>query len=251
MSAGVTPPVRWSVTSEGIATIQMADADGRNALSETFVHALTAALDEASADPASRVLVLTGTPDVFCSGAPRPVLLDLLEGALTPGDILLPEALLSVPLPLIAAMEGHAVGGGFAVGLCADMVIVARESRYGCTFMDLGLTPGMGTTRLLEQVLSPALARELLFSGEARRGSAFDGHGFNYVLPRAEVVPKAHALAARIADKPRHALETLKRGLSARRRLAFEQSLALESAMHRAVLGDPETRRRIETDYVE
>ncbi len=248
----VAPPVRWSVDSDGIATIHMADADGRNALSEAFVHALTTALDAAAADPAAKVLVLTGTQEVFCSGAPRSLLLDLLAGTLMPSDILLPKAILSLPLPLIAAMEGHAVGGGFALGLCADVVIVARESRYGCNFMDLGLTPGMGTTRLLEQVLSPALARELIFSGELRRGSAFDGHGgFNYVLPRAEVGLKARDLAARLAEKPRHALATLKRGLAARRLRVFEDSLALESAMHRAVLADPETRRRIEADYVE
>jgi polyketide biosynthesis enoyl-CoA hydratase PksI len=250
MSA-VAPPVRWSVTADGVATIQMADADGRNALSEAFVHALTTAMAAAAADPAARVMILSGTAEVFCSGAPQSLLLDLLAGTMTPSDILLPKAMLSAPLPLIAAMAGHAVGGGFALGLCADIVIVARESRYGCNFMDLGLTPGMGTTRLLEQVLSPALARELIFSGELRRGSEFEGQGFNYVLPRAEVGPKAHDLAARIAEKPRHALETLKRGLAARRLRVFEESLALESAMHRAVLSDPETRRRIETDYVE
>ena len=55
-----------------------------------------------------------------------------------------------------AAGEPIKIGGGFALGLCADVILLARESRYGCTFMNLGFTPGMGTTSLLEHVLSTA-----------------------------------------------------------------------------------------------
>ena len=153
---------------------------------------------------------------------------------------------------MIAAMEGHAIGGGFALGLCADIVIIARESRYGLSFMNMGLTPGMGTTRLLEHCLSPALAHELMFTGEFRRGADFANHGgFNYVLPRAEVRSKAMDVAARIAEKPRTALETLKRGLAQRRRQAFEEAFAVETEMHRAALAQPEIRRLIEEEYVE
>jgi polyketide biosynthesis enoyl-CoA hydratase PksI len=236
----------------GIATVQMQDEAGRNALSESFVHDLTRALADAAARPEARVIVLAGLPDVFCSGAPKSLLMDLVQGGLEPGDILLPRTVMATPLPVIAAMAGHGVGGGFALGLCCDIVIIARESRYGCNFMDLGITPGMGATRLLEQVLSPALARELLFTGELRRGSAFEGHsGFNYVLPKAEVLPKAMDVAARMAEKPRVALETLKHGLAERRLRWFEETLALESAMHRRVLASPETRRQIEANYVE
>jgi polyketide biosynthesis enoyl-CoA hydratase PksI len=153
---------------------------------------------------------------------------------------------------MIAAMGGHATGGGLALGFCADVVIIARESRYGCSFMNMGLTPGMGTTRLLEHCLSPAIARELLFTGEFRRGSAFkEGCGFNYVLPKAQVLPKAMDVAARMAEKPRKALETLKLGLAQHRRQIFEEAFALETAMHRATLAQPEIRRMIEDEYAE
>lgn len=245
-------PVCWWGDAEGIVTIEMRDERGRNGLSEALVAALVDALGEASAHPDARVIVLTGLTEVFCSGAPKSLLLDLVDGTFSPGDILLPRIVLSTPLPVIAAMEGHAVGGGFALGLCADIVVIARESRYGCNFMDYGITPGMGTTRVLEQVLSPAVARELLFSGELRRGSVFEGcSGFNHVVPRAAVIPKALEIAQRVAEKPRLALETLKRGLAERRLDTFEHSLVLERGMHRTVFADPGIRRRILDEYAE
>lgn len=238
--------------ADGIAVVEMRDVAGRNALGEAFVAALTAAIDRAVADPSARVIVLKGGQQVFSSGASKELLRRLLDGDIVPTDIQLPRYLLAVPLPMIAAMEGHATGGGFALGLCADIVIIARESRYGLSFMNMGLTPGMGTTRLLEHCLSPALAHELMFTGEFRRGADFANHGgFNYVLPKAEVAAKAMDVAARIAEKPRVALETLKRGLAGRRRQAFEEAYALETEMHRVALAQPDIRRLIEEEYVE
>ena len=136
--------------------------------------------------------MLTGEGDTFSCGAPRELLLRLAAGEVRPTDILLPRLLLDCPVPVVAAMAGHATGGGFALGLAADIVLIGDDSRYGFTFMNLGFTPGMGTTRLCEHVLSPAVAHELLYTGELRRGSAFAGSGINHVLPRHEVEAAAH-----------------------------------------------------------
>ena len=245
-------PVTWSVSDEGVAEIHMRDRNGRNALSDTFVEALVHAVTAAVSEPKAKVLVLLGTDEVFSSGAPKEMLLRIVQGDLAPSEIRLPKVLLDLPLPMIAAMEGHAIGGGFAIGLCADIVLIARESRYGCNFMTMGLTPGMGTTRLLEHTLSPAVAHELLYTGELRRGSAFEGvGGFNGVLPRSEVPARAFDIAARIAEKPRLALEALKRSLSAPRRRLFEETFTVETMMHQVVLGAPEILRTIEDEYVE
>jgi len=177
--------------------------------------------------------------------------LRLTRGEVRPSDILLPRLLLGCAVPVVAAMSGHATGGGFALGLAADIVLLAEECRYGFTFMNLGFTPGMGTTRLCEHVLSPAVAHELLYTGELRRGREFSRSGINHVLPRAEVVPKALDIAARIASKPRLAIEALKRTLSLTRRQAFEASITSESFMHQITLGAAGTARRIQDDYVE
>ena len=246
-----TPRIWTGWEEPGVWAIQMCDAPGNNALSEPLVEELQTAL-RAAEDPAVKVMVLLGLPEVFCSGAPPELLQRLAAGEVAATDILLAQAVLDVPVPVVAAMEGHAIGGGLALGCCADLVLIARESRYGASFMNMGFTPGMGITRLLEHVLSPAVAQELLYTGEFRKGADFCGSsGFNAILPRAEVRARAFELAWRIADKPRPALELLKRVLSVRRRQAFEETRTLEALMHGLSFGQAEVRRRIEEEYVQ
>jgi len=237
------------ITSDGIARVTLADPDSANALGEAMVHALRDAFNAIDRDDDVRVVVLSGKGDTFSSGAPRELLLRLAAGDLRPTDIVLPKLLLDCAVPVVAAMAGHATGGGFALGLAADIVLIGDQSRYGFTFMNLGFTPGMGTTMLCEHVLSPAVAHELLYTGELRRGSRFAGSGINHVLPVQQVEPKALDIAARIAEKPRQSLTALKRTLSLPRRRAFEQSITSESLMHQITLGG--AARRIQDAYVE
>jgi polyketide biosynthesis enoyl-CoA hydratase PksI len=244
--------VRTTFEDTGIACVQMRDEAGSNSFSEAFVEQLREALEGAATDPAVKVVVITGLADVFTAGAPKDLLRKLAQGQILPSDIVLSKALLDIPVPTISAMEGHATGGGLALGLCADIVIIARESRYGASFMNLGFTPGMGTTKVLEHVLSRAIAHELMYTGEFRRGSEFVGRsGFNHIVPKAEVRTKAFDVAAQIADKPRVALETLKRALSVGRRQAFEESRTLETMMHEISFSQDEIIARIEESYVE
>lgn len=245
-----SPLVGFTVDATGIATLSLDDAAGQNAMSKSLVTQLTERLHEISAVPHVKVVVLTGLPEVFSSGASRDVLEDLVRGQVTPSDILLPRAVLDVPVPTVAAMAGHAIGGGFALGLCADLVLIARESRYGCSFMNMGFTPGMGMTRLLEHVLAPALAHEMLFTGQAFKGAHFEGRsGFNYILPRAQVLPKAYELAARIAEKPRVAVEALKRSLTLGRRQIFEATRTVETLMHQVCFAQSDIARLIAENY--
>jgi polyketide biosynthesis enoyl-CoA hydratase PksI len=248
----MAPPELEVVVTDGVAVVQLVDESGRNELDEHLVDALVRGLDVVGRNPAVKALVFVGSPEVFCSGAPRSLLERLVRGEVVPTDIRLAKAVLDVPIPTIAAMEGHAVGGGLALGLCADIVLMSRESRYGASFINMGFSPGMGMTRLLEHVLSPAMAHEMLFTGELRRGADFEGKsGINYVLPRPEVRIRAIHLAQRIAEKSRVALELLKRTLSVRRRQAFEESYTLEAMMHAITFAQPETRSAIEDHYVD
>jgi polyketide biosynthesis enoyl-CoA hydratase PksI len=237
---------------DGVAELAMRDSEGRNAFSEPFVHQLVSTAQNLAGDGSVKVIVLTGLTDVFAAGAPRELLVKLARGEFVPSDIVLSKTILDLPVPTISAMEGHATGGGLALGLCTDMVLMARESRYGASFMNMGFTPGMGITRLLEHVLSPAIAHEMLYTGEFRRGRAFEQRsGVNYVLPRSEVRSKAFDLAASIAEKPRVALETLKRTLSLGRRQAFEATRTIEAMMHEITFSQDAVRQRIEDEYVE
>jgi polyketide biosynthesis enoyl-CoA hydratase PksI len=227
-------PVTLEVSPEGIAVLRLCDEKNNNALSEEMAAALDAQLEAAALREDIKTVVLAGLPECFCSGASREVLLKLADSRIAPGDLILPRRVLSIPVPTIAAMEGHAIGGGLALGICCDIVLAARESRYGCTFMNYGFTPGMGTTRLLEHVVSPALSHEMLFTGQTFRGREFEGRsGFNYILPRTDLWPKAMDLAARIAEKPRASLVLLKENLVSSRRKVYEDALAKETEMHR------------------
>lgn len=112
---------------DGIVEIAMRDEPTKNAMNEPFVHALSARLREAALIADAKCFVLTGLPDIFSSGASFDMLVGLSKGELEPTDIVLPKLVLDLPVPVIAAMEGHAVGGGFALGACADVVMMARE----------------------------------------------------------------------------------------------------------------------------
>jgi polyketide biosynthesis enoyl-CoA hydratase PksI len=232
--------LRVTRPGDGVACVQMEDGDHSNALSHEMVDALGEAFAALGRDRAIRAVVLAGLPEIFCSGASRAVLEDLVSGRRAASEILLPRLLLECPVPCLSAMAGHAVGGGFAFGIAADIVLIGRESRYCLNFLNMGFTPGMGTTVLFEHALSPAIAHELMFSGEARLGRDFEGRsGVNYILPREQVLPRAFDLAARIAEKPRQALVALKRALSSGRRQAFEAGRTQEALMHEVSFAAP------------
>ena len=126
-----------------------------------------------------------GLPDVFCAGADKESLLALCNGDMRVKDLLVSERLLQTPFPVIAAMEGHAVGGGLMLAVCCDIIIAARESRYGASFLSMGFTPGMGCTKLLECLVGPYLAAEMMYTGRMMKGSelATKAVNFNYIVP--------------------------------------------------------------------
>jgi polyketide biosynthesis enoyl-CoA hydratase PksI len=244
--------VYLEATGQGIVTVALCDRENRNAFSERFVEELKDCLDAAADDPGTKVVVLRGLPDVFAAGATREMLGRLARGEIPATDIVLTKSLLEVPVPTISAMQGHATGGGLALGFAADIIVCAKESRYGASFMNMGFTPGMGITGLLEHALSPAVAHELLYTGEFRKGSALGDRGsINHVLPRSQVLDKAYDIAAQIADKPRVSLELLKRTLSIGRRQKFEESRTVEALMHAITFSQRDVVDRIEREYVE
>ena len=245
------PSVTLEPLEPGVVVLQMQDLQGKNAFSEPFVEELLACLDRLDRDEEVKVCLVRGVEDVFCAGAPRELLLRLADGEVAPTDIVLSQRMLELPVPAIAAMEGHATGGGLALGLCCDVVLLARESSYGCSFMNLGFTPGMGITSLLEEAVGPYLAREMMLGGQYFRGSRLEGRcQLNGVLAREKVWPRALAVARRMADKPRHALELLKRQQAVARLQRFQAARTTEAQMHKICFDQPETRQRIKDEYV-
>ncbi|TFG61541.1 MAG: enoyl-CoA hydratase [Spirochaetales bacterium] len=238
---------------KGIAQLFMEDREGKNIFSDSFIEEFLKALDEIENRKDVKVLIIKGLPDTFCGGAEKQALIDLCDGKMVVKDLVLSERLISFPLPVIAAMEGHAVGGGFVLGLCSDIVIIARESRYGTVFMNMGFTPGMGTTTLLPELVGPFIAYEMMFTGKRFKGSelAVKGIHINYVLPRAEVYPKAMDIALQIAEKNVKSLRILKYALSAKKKKLLIEARVQEDMMHTITFGLPETKKTIEDVYIE
>jgi len=245
--------MKLSAEPSGISTLKMDDAQARNVFSSGFIAEFLEALDELERGRRTRVLILCGLPEVFCGGAEKQGLLDLCEGKAAVRDLVIGERLLDLPFPVIAAMEGHAIGGGLAVGFCCDMVIAARESRYGAVFMSLGFTPGMGCTTLLAELVGPFLASEMMFTGKRFRGSELEGRGthINYILPRAQVMPKARDLAEQIAEKDIRSLALLRHALCVKKKKLLVDARHQEDLMHRISFSFPETRRTIQELYPE
>lgn len=234
-----------------IAHIQLLDAVGKNCFSHAFVAALIENIELVKHQAGIKVLLLTGLPSVFCAGADLNTLQQLGTGTMKPVDLVLSKMLLDIQVPVIAAMEGHAIGGGLALGLCADMVILAEESRYGCSFMNMGFTPGMGITRLMEHYMTPAIAHELQYTGTFKKGKELKGKtNFNYILPKAEVRPMAMQLARGIAEKSESSLRILKRYLGIPRRKIYEEAHSVESLMHDLSFNQSNILQTIEENYV-
>ncbi len=243
--------VTFSCNESGIATLQMNDKKAKNGLTPDFVEELIHCLNEAKNNEQMKVLILVGLQDVFCSGADLDTLIKLCKKEIKPVDIILSKMLLDIPVPVISAMEGHAIGGGLALGLCADIAIISEESRYGCSFMNMGFTPGMGITKLMEHYMSPAIAQEMQYTGNFYLGKDLIGKtNFNYILPKIEVLEKANILAEAMAEKPRKALSVLKRYQSMQRRKMFEETYTIETMMHELTFNEEEILKIIKENYV-
>lgn len=241
--------IHLAIDEAGVAVLTLDDPAERNALGEAFVEELTAKLAQLD-DERVRCCILRGADEIFCAGGHKEMLVALASGKVAASDIMVSRAVLEVPVPIIAAMEGHAVGGGLTLGLCCDIVLMAEESSYGCSFMNMGFTPGMGTTRLLSLAVGEYVAAEMMYGGKFFRGTHFVGRSqINYVLPKSKVFARAEKVARAIAEKPRASLVLLKRALSLPKRQLFEEARTSESFMHELSFAQEETRALIEEYY--
>lgn len=231
----------------GVALIRMQDRANKNTFTFEMIDRLTEAFAEAGARQDVRAVVLTGYDSYFSSGGTQEGLRDLFEGRYRFTDKDLYSVALNCPLPVVAAMQGHGIGGGFVLGLFADLAVLARESVYTANFMKYGFTPGMGATLVLPEKLGPVLAQEMMLGAGNYRGEELQRRGAPFpVLPREQVLPHALELAASLAEKPRQSLVALKRHLSASLRARLPAFIEQELELHEQTFHQPEVRERIE-----
>jgi enoyl-CoA hydratase len=218
---------------DGIGVITLDRPDNRNSMTPELLDAFARASAAARADADIRALVVTGTGNCFSAGA------DLKAGLQRGGHDLPPEArsyamyepflsLLDIEVPVIGALNGHAVGGGFGLALVCDIRIAALEGKYGANFVALGLAPGMSITHLLPRLVGVARASELLFTGRLVDGAEAERLGIvNRAVPAAQVMGEAMALARTIADNAPFAVRATKAAI--RRGLGLEPRAAAQA----------------------
>jgi enoyl-CoA hydratase/carnithine racemase len=213
--------VRWHLDEHHVGTITLDRPDARNALTHAMYAELERLVREASATGA-RCLVVTGTDPAFCSGDDvRQVMGGGAEGAapLAVGDRtprLTPAAgaLLHCDLPIVAAVNGAAVGWGMELALMADLRVASEKARFGELFVLRGLVSDVAGIGRLAHLVGRERAAELLFTGDVIDAATAHEIGLvGRVVPHDELLPAAHALAARIAANPPLAVQQLKVGL--------------------------------------
>lgn len=183
-----------------IATITMNRPQARNALSRELLELLPQVMQQAEDDADVDVLVLTGTDPAFTAGldlkqVSEGVLIDTEKGPAVHKPF--PE----LTKPLIGAVNGVAVTGGFELALCCDFLIASENARFADTHARVGVQPGWGLTVLLPQAIGVRRARELSLSGRfLDAATAYDWGLVNRVVPHAELMPTTYALAASIID---------------------------------------------------
>lgn len=222
------------LTSErdGVRTIALNRPDRLNALDEPCRVELLAALEAAAAAAEVGAVVLTGEGRAFCTGQDVAASEELIDAGATVADTYNPlaRAIRAMPKPVVAAVNGPAVGAGLGLALCCDLRLMAEDAYLACAFIRVGLVPDTGTSVGLLRALGHAAAFEAAVSGrKIGAQEALAARLVNEVLPGAELLAHADELATTLAAGPRPALALTKELMVAAARRDEDDVLELEA----------------------
>jgi len=234
---------------DGIALIQLNRPEKMNAIGALTRQQLSDAIKQAERDDAVRVVVLTGSGRAFCSGAD---VTEMAQGAgmRTPedvGNVLRNEympmltRLRTLPKPVIAAMNGPAVGIGASFALACDIRIATPEAYMLEAFVNIGLAPDGGVSWLLPRMAGTGVAYEMFFTGQPL--AAADAHRLgiiNRLVPADRLETEVRELAAHLVTQPRQAMAAAKRAVNHALESSYEEALEFESYLQEAQAASPE-----------
>ncbi|MBI3800658.1 MAG: enoyl-CoA hydratase/isomerase family protein [Deltaproteobacteria bacterium] len=191
-----------------------------NALNPATVREIAACLTEVQQDQSIRCLIITGEGDrAFVAGADisAMVSMSVLEGkAFSALGLQTLRVLEELPIPVIAAVNGFALGGGTELALACDLIIAADKARFGQPEINLGVIPGFGGTQRLARRIGLPRARELIYSGDMIDAQTAFQYGLaNKVVPLADLMTEAKTLAHKLAAKPPFAIRQAKEAINA------------------------------------
>jgi len=224
-----------------VATLTLDRPAALNAINAALVRDLRGACLELEADDEVRVLVVRGAGErAFSVGA------DLKErrGMGVPETQKLRAELVrafrslnALSIPTVAAVQGWALGGGFELALCCDLIVASEDARFGLTEVTLGIIPGGGGTQLLPRLIGKSRAKLLIYTGRRIEAAEAERIGIVVrVVPRPELEAAAMALAEEIGDNAPISLRQAKKAIEAGYHLDLDSAFAFEAEVYNATL---------------
>jgi len=223
------------ISREGnVATLTMNRPEALNALNFAMLDALDGAIASVKADNEINVVVLTGAGRAFVAGADIAEMRDFnsVQGhAFSAKGNAVFLALERLEKPIIAAVNGFALGGGCELAMACDIRVASESAKFGQPEVGLGITPGFGGTQRLPRLVGTAVAFELLLTGRVINATeALDIGLINSVFPPAELMTNVSALAASIARQPQVAVRQIKQCVRNGLQTDIVTALSLEAA---------------------
>lgn len=221
-----------------------------------FITAFETAVLQANADSEVLAIILTGAEKIFSAGGNVREMADR-EGmfgldpidqrrAYVDGIQRIPRSLARLEVPLIAAVNGAAIGAGCDLAMMCDIRIASERASFAESFVQIGLIPGDGGTWFLPRAIGYERAAEMTFTGDRIDAETALAWGMvSRVVPHDELLAQSHALAQRITKNPGHAVRMAKRLMQESRTGLLESTLGMAAAMQPLAHRDPEHEQRI------
>lgn len=234
----MAPPVLFDVEKQ-VAVITLNRPERRNAINQQLLIHFYNALDAVSTREEIRVAIITGNGPSFCAGLD----LDAIgkENLFDPrGDGRdLPDLMQACKKPIIGAVNGHAITGGFEMALNCDFIIAAENAQFVDTHARVGIHPGWGMTQLLQQTVGQRRAKQISFTCQPIYAHTALAWGLvNEVLPKEHLLDRAKTIAAQIVQTDLQLLGTIKTLIENRNRDPLEQAFAKERSGFRQFIQD-------------
>jgi enoyl-CoA hydratase len=239
--------IRVDAVGDGVQLLTLNRAAARNALRTQTLRELADALEQAAADESIRAVVLTGGPQVFAAGADlrEMAALDLIATLNDPRQTYR-TCIGRFPKPLLAAVNGFALGGGCELAMQCDIIIAGDNARFGQPEINLGIIPGAGGTQRLIRAVGKSLAMKMVLAGEMIDARTALAAGLvAEITPPELTIERTLALAGTIAAKPPLAVRLAKEALLKALETPLETGLDLERKAYNLLAATEDRREGI------
>src|SRR5262250_3204257 len=224
-----------------VVTVEMRRPEALNAMNTAMGRELLHCFEAFFWDKQTRVVLLTGAGDkAFCVGGDLKERQGMSDEAWREQHVIFEQAafrLLRCPLPVIAAVEGFAMGGGCELAILSDFIVASETAVFGVPETTLGIFPGIGGTQLLPRILGAPLAKELIFTGRRVKADEAKAVGLvNHLVPAGQARAKAAEIAATIARNGPIAVRQAKKAIAYRAETDLDTAMILAIEAYNATV---------------